>query len=82
MYRVVASPGPVFVGSLDSTERTRLLDSVDSTNVIYSQGHLLFVRDSTLMAQPFDPERLAQTGEAFPIAEQIKTVGTPAYGFF
>jgi len=82
LYRVVANASPVFVGSLDSPERTRLLDSVDSTNVIYSQRHLLFVRGSTLMAQPFDPERLALTGEAFPVAEQIQTVGTPPYGFF
>ena len=34
------------------------------------------------MAQPFEPERLALTGEAFPVAEQIQTVGTPEYGFF
>jgi eukaryotic-like serine/threonine-protein kinase len=32
-------------------------------------GHLLFVRETTLMAQPFDAERLALTGEMFPIAE-------------
>jgi WD40 repeat protein len=34
-------------------------------------GRLLFVRDRTLLAQPFDPDRLELTGEAVPVAEQI-----------
>jgi eukaryotic-like serine/threonine-protein kinase len=85
LYRAIsgdlASRGPVFIGSLDSTERTRLID-VDSTNVIYSQQHLLFLREATLMAQPFDSDRLASTGEAFPVAEQLQVFGAPPYGFF
>ena len=86
LYRAVtgggsATRGPAFVGSLDSTERTPLID-VDSTNVIYSQRHLLFLRGATLMAQPFDPDRLASTGEAFPVAEQVQVVGAVPYGFF
>ena len=69
----VAGPGqPIYVASLDSTERKLLLNS-DSSNVVYSQGHLLFLRETTLMAQPFDARRLELTGEAFPIAEQIQT---------
>jgi eukaryotic-like serine/threonine-protein kinase len=76
------SRGPAFVGSLDSAEeRTRLME-VDSTNVVYSQRHLLFLRERTLMAQPFDPDRLVLAGEPFPIAEQIQTLGATAYGFF
>jgi Tol biopolymer transport system component len=69
------------VTSLGSTERTRLMD-VESTNVVYSQRHLLFLRETTLMAQPFDPDLLALVGEAFPVAEQIQTFGAPSYGFF
>jgi Tol biopolymer transport system component len=34
-------------------------------------GYLLFIRDETLMAQPFDNRRLALTGQPTPIAEQI-----------
>ena len=45
---------------------------VESSNSVYSRGHLLFIRETTLMAQPFDPRRLALTGEAFPIAERIE----------
>jgi len=85
VYRATAGPnaprGPVFVASLGSTERTRLMD-VESTNVVYSQRHLLFLREAALMAQPFDPDRLTATGEAFPVAEQIQRFGSPPYGFF
>jgi Tol biopolymer transport system component len=73
--------GPVYVASLDSSERKLLMNS-DSSNVLYTQGHLLFLRETTLMAQPFDPQRLALTGEAFPIAEQIQTQGNPPAGVF
>ena len=68
------------MASLGSTERTRLMDA-DSTNVLYSQRHLLFLRETTLMAQPFDPDRLALAGEPFPVAEQIQTIGGPPFGF-
>jgi Tol biopolymer transport system component len=61
----------VYLGSLDSTGRRRL-SGIDSSNVIYSRGHLLFVRDTTLMAQPFDPRRLELRGQAFPIAHQVQ----------
>jgi serine/threonine protein kinase/Tol biopolymer transport system component len=73
---------PIYVASLDSAERKLLLNA-DSNNVLYTQGHLLFLRETTLMAQPFDARRLVLTGEAFPIAEQIQTSGTvPPNGLF
>ncbi len=65
--------GAVYVASLDSTERTRIIEWIDSSNVRYAQGHLLFLRETTLVAQPFDPDRRVVTGEAFPVAEQIHT---------
>jgi eukaryotic-like serine/threonine-protein kinase len=36
-----------------------------------ASGHLLFVRDGTLMAAPFDAARLAVTGDPLPIAEGL-----------
>jgi Tol biopolymer transport system component len=60
-----------------------LLLNADSQNVLYTQGHLLFLREATLMAQPFDEQRLVLTGEASPIAEPIQTIGINApYGVF
>src|SRR5262249_12290967 len=44
------------------------------SNAIYAQGYLLFLREGTLMAQPFDPARLVVTGEAIPVAERVQTV--------
>ncbi len=85
LYRAVISAtnmkGPIYVASLDSAERKMLLEA-DSSNVLYTQGHLMFLRETTLMAQPFDAQRLELTGDAFPIAEQIQTQGAPLAGVF
>jgi Tol biopolymer transport system component len=60
-----------YVARLDSSERTKLLDGF--ANVEYANGHLLFVRNGSLMAQPFDAGRRSLSGEAVPIADQIVT---------
>lgn len=60
----------IMVGSLDGGS-TKLLMQARS-NAAFASGHLLFVRENTLLAQPFDPDELEFTGEAFPIAEQIQ----------
>ena len=62
----------VYVADLESKERKRLLAA--ESNAVYSPpGHLLFVRERTLMAQPFDAGKLQTTGDAVPIAEQVDT---------
>ena len=43
-------------------------------------GHLFFMRDGTLMAQPFDAGHLKLIGEPVPVAEQVGTFGSN--GFF
>jgi len=58
------------IGSVDSLESKPLL-AADS-NAIYAQGYVLFLRDTTLMAQPFNAKRLALSGEAAPLAEQVQ----------
>jgi Tol biopolymer transport system component len=68
----------VFVGDLESKERKQVL-SVDTTAVFAtatgnSTGYLLFMRDQTLMAQPFNAGKLATTGEAEPVAEHVDHV--------
>ena len=53
----------VTIGRLGSLQPVaRLLDG--ATNVAYSEGHLLYVRDGALMAQPFDPGGRALAGKA------------------
>jgi serine/threonine protein kinase len=59
------------VASLDSTEVKSLGPA--NSNVVYAQGHLLFLRERRLMAQPFDTNQLATIGEAMPIGEGVQT---------
>jgi Tol biopolymer transport system component len=45
---------------------------VPSTD-LHASGYLLFRRETTLMAQPFDPDHLRAVGEMVPLADQIPT---------
>ena len=45
-------------------------------------GHVLFLRDSTLFAQPFDPDRLTLTGEPLPVADQVGSFPPANAGLF
>ena len=68
----------VFVGRLDSNER-QLLPGVHA-GVRYSPtGHLLYLRDRTLMAQPFDVDRRDLTGNAFAVAEGVQVGPHPPF---
>ena len=67
------SPNGIYVAALDSNERKLVLPG--GSNAMYAQGSLLFVRGQTLLAQPFDVERLEITGDAVPIAENVAIGG-------
>ncbi|MGH9794017.1 MAG: hypothetical protein ACRD5G_04515, partial [Candidatus Acidiferrales bacterium] len=58
------------IGALDGTPPKPLVAA--ASNAVYASGHILFARESVLMAQPFDPDKLELTGEAFAIVEQIQ----------
>ncbi len=59
----------VRMGSLDAGQDRPIL--IAQSNAVYADGHVLFVRESSLMARPFDPRRGDFTGDAFPIAEKV-----------
>ena len=59
----------IVVGSLDSDVTTRLMPA--ESMPAYAPGFLLFHRDGTLFAQPFDDNRLILSGEPVRIAEDI-----------
>ncbi|HVE65877.1 MAG TPA: protein kinase, partial [Thermoanaerobaculia bacterium] len=61
----------IFVGSLDPAEKPRLLVRARS-NGGYAAGHLLYVRQKTLLAQPFDAEAAELSGEPVPVAENVQ----------
>jgi serine/threonine protein kinase/Tol biopolymer transport system component len=61
----------VYVASLDGKENKFLLHA--HANAAFANGYLLYVRESTLMAQHFDLRRLQLTGEAQSVAENVET---------
>ena len=86
LYRVTSRNGrnnSYYVTSLGSADRT-LIGTFDSGNVTYSRGHLLFMQDNTLMAQPFDPNRLTITGPPRPLANGVllSPGSRPVFGVF
>ncbi len=68
-------PLGIYVTTLDGKDRRLIMRG--GSNVKYAQGHLLFLRESTLMAQAFDADRLELGGDAVPIAEQVQ-IGGPS----
>jgi serine/threonine protein kinase len=65
----------LYIGSLGSLN-AKLLMKGEST-AIYVPDYLLFLRNQTLMAQPFNARRLEITGPPVPIAEHVAyTAGT------
>jgi Tol biopolymer transport system component len=68
---VSADQNGIYLSSLDGTENRRVMPDVSS--VVLAAGRMLFVRENTLMAQPFDSMRGQATGEVFPVAEGIST---------
>jgi Tol biopolymer transport system component len=90
--RVSADPDRtgVYVGSVDAKPEdqspTRLLATNRQAYFAAASGggtgHLVFMRDTTLMAQSFDPVRLAFAGEPAPIADNVDSFAAAAAGLF
>jgi WD40 repeat protein len=59
----------IYIGTLGS-DQLRLPSTEIVGNVVYSSGHLLYVRDCTLVAQPFDVKKLELTGSIVCITQQ------------
>jgi Tol biopolymer transport system component len=78
----------VFAGSLDAKPEEQSLKRILPVDfspgyvppgASRSLGYLLFLREETLMAQPFDDRRLETTGEPVPVAEHIGTSVSRAF---
>ena len=59
----------VWAVSLESGKRQRIVAS--QSNAIYSEGHLLFLREGTLWAQAFDATRLNVEGDPIRVADGV-----------
>jgi DNA-binding winged helix-turn-helix (wHTH) protein len=70
--------GVLYAGSIDSAERTALMPIASGVAFVPDhwralQGYLVFARERTLMAQPFDSSKLRLSGDPFPIAAPLST---------
>jgi len=84
LYLRAAPKEPVgfYVGAIDvkpeQQSTQRLMDNafqpVYAASPDSSTGRIVFLRDGTLLAQPFDAGRLQLAGEAKPIAEQVASI--------
>jgi len=59
----------LYVASLDLKVNKRLLQN--SSNVVYSDGRIFYIRESMLMGQPFNTKKLEFTGPPTLVAENI-----------
>ena len=62
--------GSIHLGTLGSQADTTLVNS--DFRAEYANGHLVFIRSGNLISQAFDERALKLTGEAVPIAEQVR----------
>jgi len=70
LFLAVAGQSGIYVGSLDSKDRKRLL-TAESRPLYAAPGYLLFNRGSTVFAQPFDANTQELSGEPVRVADGV-----------
>jgi Tol biopolymer transport system component len=70
------SEGNIYVGELGGPG-LRQVSAADSA-AVYSSGHLLFVREGSLYALPFDAQKVEPGGTPFLVAKQVPVYGNIA----
>jgi eukaryotic-like serine/threonine-protein kinase len=60
----------IFLGSLDSQEK-RVLVTTSANAAFAEPGYLLYLRDRTLVAQPFDSRRYVMSGEPHALSDEV-----------
>jgi eukaryotic-like serine/threonine-protein kinase len=76
----VLDPRGIYLGSLVASSAAPRLLVAGATQARYANGHLLFVQNGTLMAQPFDAKALSLGGSPFPLVEDVKQPTAGATG--
>ena len=78
------SPRPgeseILLGSVDGAPPRLVMKS--ETQAEYASGHLLFARESVLMAQPFDPGKGELTGPARPVVDGVLVLPGASFSAF
>jgi len=78
------STGPkdgIYVAALDSKE-VSLVAKEETSGIYVEPGYLLFLREASLMAQPFDLGRRRVNGDAVPVAEHVHYIAVRWNGSF
>ena len=70
----------VYLGEVGSLQAKMLMKS--DSMAVYASGHLLFLREQTLMAEPFNLSRLEVNGDPVPIADHVSMNGATARPLF
>jgi eukaryotic-like serine/threonine-protein kinase len=61
----------IYAGALDSTDVQKVLDAQSNVRFVADPGYLLYHRQGTLYAHPFNPGRLSLSGEPIRLADVI-----------
>ena len=61
----------IYVASIETSRRDALVSLDSSTDITYTEGYLLYLRGTTLLAQRYDPDTRALRGEAMTVAENV-----------
>ena len=80
----------IYIGSLDAQPNQQSMQRLLATDrqAYYAPlpgggtGHLIFMRGATLMAQPFDPDKLTLSGEPVAIADGLDSYAFTNHGLF
>jgi hypothetical protein len=65
-------PAELRIGSLDAPDEASVAVRIESS-AVYGAGHILFMRAGMLMALKLDPEKGETSGDAFPVADHVRT---------
>jgi serine/threonine protein kinase len=68
----VGEDDAICLGALDKEGFKRIIPA--ASTVDYANGYILYQREASLMAHPFDADALELTSDAFPIAEKVSYV--------
>ena len=72
--------GKLYAAALDSPEPKLILDN--NSAAVYASGYIFFVKDTNLVAQPFDPDHLAVSGNPVPVAPKVEYSEAKSQGNF
>ena len=71
----------IYATSLGDSSLKKLIVRAAS-NMSFANGHLLYLRQETLIAHPFDETKIEFAGDAVPVAEQLQYLPVRSKGIF